>query len=143
MKTNTKSMAKAHKQTGKRTVKTPTGKKRVPKVHRKAITPLNVNMVYTVAQMAEILQVNENTARNMLRRGEIPAKKIGQEWRILGSTIKLFLQVITVSVMEDLTSFEELPPGAVIKSTDKILVQRSADIDPDAGVLSKDGSRRG
>ena len=37
--------------------------------------------VLTPAQLAELLQVDEKTVRELARRGEIPARKIGREWR--------------------------------------------------------------
>ena len=37
--------------------------------------------VLTPAQLAELLQVDEKTVRDLARRGEIPARKVGREWR--------------------------------------------------------------
>ena len=37
--------------------------------------------VLTPSQVAELLQVEEKTVRDLARRGEIPARKIGREWR--------------------------------------------------------------
>ena len=37
--------------------------------------------VLTPAQLAELLQVDEKTVRDLARRGEIPARKLGREWR--------------------------------------------------------------
>jgi len=67
------------------------GRQRPPKAQRKATLALNPDMVYTVDQLAEILQVSPKTARQVLRRGQIPAKKIGQEWRIMGESIKAYM----------------------------------------------------
>jgi excisionase family DNA binding protein len=37
--------------------------------------------VLTPAQLAELLQVDEKTVRDLARRGQVPARKIGREWR--------------------------------------------------------------
>jgi excisionase family DNA binding protein len=37
--------------------------------------------VVTVEQLAELLQVDEETVRELARRGELPGRKLGREWR--------------------------------------------------------------
>ena len=37
--------------------------------------------VLTTAQLAELLQTDETTVRTMARKGELPGKKIGRDWR--------------------------------------------------------------
>jgi excisionase family DNA binding protein len=39
--------------------------------------------VLTVVEAAELLSLSPYTVREMARRGEIPAKKVGKEWRFL------------------------------------------------------------
>jgi excisionase family DNA binding protein len=43
---------------------------------------------FTVAQAAHLLQVNPETIRRMIRRGELPYVKIGQTYRINPSDIR-------------------------------------------------------
>jgi excisionase family DNA binding protein len=37
--------------------------------------------VLTTAQLAEFLKVDEETVRKLARRGELPGRKIGRDWR--------------------------------------------------------------
>jgi excisionase family DNA binding protein len=37
--------------------------------------------VLTAEQLAELLQVDEQTVRDLARRGELPGRKLGREWR--------------------------------------------------------------
>lgn len=46
---------------------------------------------YTVADLAEMLQVQEITIRRMIRRGQIPVHKIGRAFRFRRSDVEDFL----------------------------------------------------
>lgn len=37
--------------------------------------------VLTLEQAAELLQVSQNTLRKLIQEGQIPARKVGREWR--------------------------------------------------------------
>ena len=43
--------------------------------------------VLTAAQVARLLQVDERTVRALAARGEIPARKLGRQWRFLRSAV--------------------------------------------------------
>ena len=43
--------------------------------------PADVPEVLTLAQVAEFLQVEEDAARELAERGELPGRKVGDEWR--------------------------------------------------------------
>jgi excisionase family DNA binding protein len=43
--------------------------------------------VLTSAQLAELLQVEEKTVRDLARRGELPGRKLGREWRFSRSAV--------------------------------------------------------
>ena len=47
--------------------------------------------VYTPDQVAEILQLSSNTVYDLIRRGEILAKKIGSVYRIPANSISFAL----------------------------------------------------
>lgn len=47
--------------------------------------------ILTLAQVAELLQVNYETARNWIRHGRIPGRKIGRVWRVVESELKRFI----------------------------------------------------
>jgi len=46
---------------------------------------------YTLEEIAEALRVHPETVRKMLNSGEMPAKKIGREWRIEPEAIRQWL----------------------------------------------------
>lgn len=37
---------------------------------------------YTSQELSGILKVNEKTIRNLIKSGQIPAAKIGRQWRV-------------------------------------------------------------
>ena len=57
--------------------------------------------VYTVSEVATILQVTDKTVRAILKRGEMQARKIGQEWRVLGESLKDYMRSAAVFTGED------------------------------------------
>jgi excisionase family DNA binding protein len=67
--------------------------RRVTKGHAKAPTiEIRDGMVYTVDQLAALLQVSTKTARAIVKRQEIPARKVGQQWRILGDDVREYMR---------------------------------------------------
>ena len=52
-----------------------------------AIEPL----VYDISQAAQALQVCQNTIRNLIRRGELPASKVGDRVMIRRQALSAFL----------------------------------------------------
>lgn len=44
--------------------------------------PINTNKIYTPEQVAVMLQLSKNTIYQLIKRGEIVAKKIGKVYRI-------------------------------------------------------------
>ena len=45
-------------------------------------TEVKIIMVYTVEQVAEILQVSVQTVRNLIRRKELKAFRVGSQFRV-------------------------------------------------------------
>jgi len=43
--------------------------------------------VLTTAQLAKLLQVEEKAVRDLARRGELPGRKIGRDWRFSRSAV--------------------------------------------------------
>src|SRR5688500_8530844 len=48
---------------------------------RHTFTPSGESDVLTLAQLADLLQVDEDDARELADAGEIPGRRIGEEWR--------------------------------------------------------------
>ena len=48
--------------------------------------------VYTVKQVAEILQCDTETVRNYIRKDKLEASKLGNRYRITEEDLKKFLQ---------------------------------------------------
>ena len=50
-------------------------------VGRASFTPSGPPEVLTLAEVADLLQTDEETISTMAEAGELPARKIGDEWR--------------------------------------------------------------
>lgn len=48
--------------------------------------------VLTVEEVAEILKVNIDTVRRLLRQGELPGVKVGRHWRVEREALRAYLQ---------------------------------------------------
>lgn len=48
--------------------------------------------VYSVKQAAELLQTSCHQIRKMLQRQELPAVRVGREWRVLSCDLMAFLK---------------------------------------------------
>ncbi|MEA2427661.1 MAG: hypothetical protein QOF37_1289 [Thermoleophilaceae bacterium] len=51
-------------------------------VGRASFLPAEPREVLTLADTAELLQVEEDVVRKMAEAGELPARKLGDEWRL-------------------------------------------------------------
>jgi len=58
---------------------------------RHSFTPAAEGEVLTLVQLAELLQVEEDDARELAEGGELPARRIGGEWRFARSAILRWL----------------------------------------------------
>jgi excisionase family DNA binding protein len=47
---------------------------------------------YTIKQAAEVLQINEETARKLARQGRLQGSKIGRHWRFTERDLEQFLE---------------------------------------------------
>ena len=59
--------------------------------HQKAWDPWAVNQVLTVKEAAVLLKTTRQQIRKMIQSGELPAVKVGREWRILEEQIQNLL----------------------------------------------------
>jgi excisionase family DNA binding protein len=50
-----------------------------------------IHDVLTTAQLADLLQVDEKAVRDLARRGELPGRKIGRDWRFSRSAVLAWL----------------------------------------------------
>lgn len=50
------------------------------------------DQVLTVAQVAELMHLSEQTVRAACRRGELPAVHVGRRWLISAEKLKRFLE---------------------------------------------------
>jgi len=49
--------------------------------------------MYSIEEVADMLNVNRNTVRRMLIRGELKGLKVGRLWRIKESDLREFLGI--------------------------------------------------
>jgi excisionase family DNA binding protein len=60
-------------------------------VGRHSFRPAETPEVLTPAQLAELLQVDEDAVVELAEQGELPARKVGEEWRFSRSAILAWL----------------------------------------------------
>ena len=60
-------------------------------VGRHSFRPAEALEVLTAAQLAELLQVPEETVVALAERSELPARKVGEEWRFSRSAVLAWL----------------------------------------------------
>lgn len=58
---------------------------------RHSFTPAPEGEVLTLTQLAELLQVEEDDARELAESREIPGRRIGEEWRFARSAVLRWL----------------------------------------------------
>ena len=66
--------------------------------------------VMTVDQVAAYLQVSKRTVYNMAAAGELPAAKVGDQWRFYRPEIDRWLRVLSRANVGDLTPVELVEP---------------------------------
>ena len=57
--------------------------------------------IYTADQVAEILNLHPKTVRRFIRQGNLNARKVGKQWRVMESDLKLFLGDRRIQTKED------------------------------------------
>jgi excisionase family DNA binding protein len=60
-------------------------------VGRHSFRPAETPEVLTPAQLGELLQVEEETVVDLAERGELPGRKVGEEWRFSRSAVLAWL----------------------------------------------------
>ena len=50
------------------------------------------NEVYTIHEVATLLKVSVYTVTRRLKSGEIPGRKIGKTWRVMGSDLIKYMR---------------------------------------------------
>lgn len=58
---------------------------------RHSFTPADPGEVLTVAQLADLLQVDEDAARELAEAGEVPGRQVGGEWRFAREAVLRWL----------------------------------------------------
>lgn len=53
---------------------------------------MGVNEILTVKEAAKFLRTTCQQVRKMIQNGELPAVKVGREWRIPMESIRMFLE---------------------------------------------------
>lgn len=67
--------------------------------------------VMTVDQVASYLQVSKRTVYGMAQAGELPAAKVGEQWRFLRPEIDRWLVRLSRANVGDLTPVDDLVAG--------------------------------
>lgn len=56
------------------------------------VVPNNTPILYTVDNVAAILQIARRTILQYISDGKLPARKIGREWRVTSDELNAFIQ---------------------------------------------------
>jgi excisionase family DNA binding protein len=96
----------------------------------------------TVDEVAKILRAHTNTVYKLCRTGQLPATKIGKEWRISREKLAEYMQSTVLPVLESLpraaSSFEEFRPGHTL-----ILMAEEDDVWDFEGDFFKENADKG
>ena len=52
---------------------------------------LNFEKTLTIAEVAQILRIHRNTVYKLIRRGDLPGLKIGDNWRVTTTALRTVL----------------------------------------------------
>jgi len=55
-------------------------------------TPAHEELIYTIEQVAEILQLSTKTVYRHVRSGRLDSLRIGRRWRIPDTSVKAFMR---------------------------------------------------
>lgn len=69
--------------------------------------------VYTVAEFAKIFKLTEEAVRQLIRTGEIPAIRIGKQYRISETIVKQYFAKASTPEERGFGMWEEAPVDAV------------------------------
>ncbi len=53
---------------------------------------VNLQRLLTIPEVAELLQVSTKTVRRMIASGDLPAHRLGRQWRIGPAELERFLR---------------------------------------------------
>lgn len=53
---------------------------------------MGMSKILTVKEVAELLKTTRQQVRKMIQNGELPAVKVGREWRITIDTLQAFCE---------------------------------------------------
>ena len=53
---------------------------------------MGLSEILTVKEAAQLLKTTRQQIRKMIQNGELPAVKVGREWRIPMESIRIFLE---------------------------------------------------
>jgi len=77
------------------------------------MSPLEHDEVMSVVEVAVFLKLEPKTIRQYAREKKIPARKLGNQWRFLKSSLVHWLS-------EDYSDYEQKPAGVVLTSENKL-----------------------
>ena len=61
---------------------------------------IKANEVYTTKEVQELLKVSSSTITRLIKKGSIPATKIGRQYRVIGIAILQMLRPRAIKSME-------------------------------------------
>jgi excisionase family DNA binding protein len=93
---------------------------------------------YTIAEVADILRVHRTTVQEMIRRGELPAMRVGRDWRIARAALQEKALVGDVHTR----LIDEISEQSAERVVQRLHTVFSTVTSPEATVLQLTGHRR-
>jgi excisionase family DNA binding protein len=101
--------------------------------------------VLTTQEAARYLKINRQVLEKYLRQGEIPAKKVGRQWRINKLALDLWLAPSLASVLPRLLLWQGIfalgdKIGEQVSLSDEQILKTIKDLRKESGILLKRSS---
>ena len=81
-------------------VRSATSRDRPRRTERNRMAPIDEDRLWTVAEAADHMRVSNMTVYRLIRGGQLPAIRVGKNYRIRGADLGAYLRSSTTSVDE-------------------------------------------
>lgn len=77
-----------------------TSRDRPRRTERNRMAPIDEDRLWTVAEVADHMRVSNMTVYRLIRAGQLPAIRVGKNYRIRGADLAAYLRSSTTAVEE-------------------------------------------
>ena len=103
------------------------------------------NQIFTTKEAAEYLKINPQVMEKYLRRGDLPAKKVGKQWRISKLALDLWLAPTLASLLPRISIWQDVfsigdQIGRQVELNDEDILKSVRKLRKERGILIKSSS---